>query len=148
MVLPGWLSDGEGNLRQTWPVPGMDIVGARFRHARLRAGMSQRELATRAGVSQSVVSRFERGMSGGTRTEAVVRLAVSIPGFPFGYCPHNHRCAYSFEPPGDWKLRKIRQRAPNKRPPVTTPRPSWAEIVRKATPGAKVDPEANPDSEP
>ena len=140
MALQGWLGDGLGNLRKTWPVPGMDIVGARFRHARMRAGMSQRDLATRAGVSQSVVSRFERGMSGGTRTEAVVRMAISIPGFPFGYCPHDHRCAYPFEPPGDWKLRKVRQRAPNTHPLVPTPRPSWAELVRKAAHGKVIEP--------
>ena len=60
--------------------------------------MSQRAVALAAGVSQSSVSRLERGVSGGMRTETLIRIAISIGGFPFGYCPHGHECAYPFDP--------------------------------------------------
>lgn len=38
-----------------------NIGGGLIRRARLRAGMSQRELADRLGTSQSLVARWERG---------------------------------------------------------------------------------------
>jgi XRE family transcriptional regulator, fatty acid utilization regulator len=41
------------------PEPGS--LGARLRHFRTEAGISQRELAERAGISQSKMSRIERG---------------------------------------------------------------------------------------
>ncbi len=53
-----WNRDEQGNLRETWPVPGMDIVGERFRNGRERAGLSQRRLAIYSGVSQSAISSW------------------------------------------------------------------------------------------
>jgi DNA-binding XRE family transcriptional regulator len=100
VALDGWNRDRAGNLQRTYPVPGMEIVGARFRNARIRAGLSQRRVADLAGVSQSSVSRLERGVSGGMRTEVLLRIAISIPGLPLGFCPHGHRCAYPFDPRG------------------------------------------------
>lgn len=129
----GWRRDANGNLLETWPVPGFDLVGARFRHARLLSGLSQRRIAELAGVSQSSVSRLERGVSGGMRTEALLRIAISIPNFPLGYCPHGHRCAYPFEPPGNWRRQPKRQRAANRHPYVKPPRPSLQEIVSLMT---------------
>jgi Predicted transcriptional regulators len=91
-------SDGSWRFAQ-WPLPVMELVGARFRHGRHQAGLSQRRLAEAAQISQSVVSRFERGLVSHTSAERIVRLAEALgPGFPFGFCPHDHRCAWPFDP--------------------------------------------------
>ena len=84
---------------EQWPLPVMELVGARFRHGRQLAGMSQRRVADEARISQSVVSRFERGLVSHTSAERIVRLAEALgPGFPFGFCPHNHGCAWPYDP--------------------------------------------------
>jgi DNA-binding XRE family transcriptional regulator len=81
------------------PTPDFEIVGARFRHGRRQAGLTQRQLAGMAGISQSVVSRFERGLVQKMSAERIVRLAVALgPRFPFGCCPHDHRCAWPRDP--------------------------------------------------
>ena len=40
----------------------MSQAGGTIRRARLRSGISQRELARRAGTSQAAISRIERGL--------------------------------------------------------------------------------------
>ncbi|MGH9341059.1 MAG: helix-turn-helix domain-containing protein [Acidobacteriota bacterium] len=50
-----------------------------LREARMRAGLSQRELAKRAGTAQSVVARIERGLSSPS-WETLARL-VAAAGF-------------------------------------------------------------------
>lgn len=91
-------SDGNWRYAQ-WPLPIMELVGARFRHGRYQAGMSQRRVADAARISQSVVSRFERGLVSHTSAERIVRLAEALgPGFPFGFCPHDHGCAWPYDP--------------------------------------------------
>jgi len=47
-----------------------------LRQARLRAGLSQRELAQRAGSAQSVIARIERGLSSPT-WETLERLLAA-----------------------------------------------------------------------
>ena len=88
------------HLYATWPVPEMVLLGARFRNGRIMAGLSQREVAARSGVSQTGVSRLERGLATGMSAERIIRVATAIgPGFPFGFCPHHRRdCAYPFDP--------------------------------------------------
>lgn len=82
-----------------WPLPTFELVGARFRHGRLLAGVSQRRIAEVAGISQSVVSRFERGLVSHTSAERIVRLAMALgPAFPFGCCPHTHACDWPSDP--------------------------------------------------
>ena len=80
-----------------WPIPEMLLVGARFRRGREQAGLSQRDVAWRAGVSQSLVSQFERGLTLGSMRMVMMGLAIG-PRFPLGCCPHNHRCAWPADP--------------------------------------------------
>lgn len=55
------------------------LSGAILRDARLHAGLTQRELARRAGTSQSVIARIERGHSDPS-TATLARL-VTAAGF-------------------------------------------------------------------
>lgn len=102
--MPGQFAD---LYKKLWPyvserseIPDAEfaVLGARFRNGRLQAGLTQRRLADLAGVSQSVVSRFERGHVRRMSAERIVRLALALgPRFPFGYCPHDHECAWPRE---------------------------------------------------
>jgi transcriptional regulator with XRE-family HTH domain len=81
------------------PDPDFSIVGARFRNGRQQRGITQRRLADLAGVSQSVVSRFERGLVRRASAERIVRMALALgPDFPFGFCPHDHTCSRPRDP--------------------------------------------------
>ncbi len=74
-------------------------MGARFRHGRRQARLTQRQLADRAGVSQSLISQFERGVAVGLSAIRLVWIARELgEGFPFGYCPHEHRCGWPRNP--------------------------------------------------
>ena len=53
-----------------------DIAADAVREARRRAGLSQRDLAVRAGTTQSVVGRLEAGI-GSPRVETVERLLAA-----------------------------------------------------------------------
>ena len=76
--------------------PAMQEMGARIRAGRLAAGLSQRAVADWAGVSQSEVSRLERGQGGNISTYRFVAICFAIgPRFPFGSCPHNHDCPHT-----------------------------------------------------
>lgn len=52
------------------------LSGAILREGRLRAGLTQRELARRAGTAQSVVARIEQGRSDPS-TATLVRLLAA-----------------------------------------------------------------------
>lgn len=81
------------------PDPDFVVIGGRFRNGRRQAGLTQRRLAEMAGVSQSVVSRFERGLVKKMSAERIVRIALALgPRFPFGGCPHDHRCPWPRDP--------------------------------------------------
>ncbi|CAN5737867.1 hypothetical protein BH24CHL5_BH24CHL5_10220 [soil metagenome] len=81
------------------PTPDMELIGARFRRGRQQAGLSQRSVAYRANVSQSLVSRFERGRTPGMSTMRVIAIGLAIgPTFPLGCCPHDHKCPWPFDP--------------------------------------------------
>jgi DNA-binding XRE family transcriptional regulator len=82
-----------------WPLPDLVLFGARVRRGRLQTGMSQRRLADRAGVSQSAISRLERGVAIGMTAIRLVAVCIELgPSFPFGSCPHEHTCAYPYDP--------------------------------------------------
>jgi transcriptional regulator with XRE-family HTH domain len=80
-------------------------IGQRFRLGRQQAGLTQRRVAERADVSQSEVSRLERGRRPGMALFRLVAIAYALgPQFPFGTCPHDHRCVYSRRPPEEDEL--------------------------------------------
>jgi len=55
----------------------MPTAAALLRQARTRAGLSQRELARRAGTAQSVIARIERGQTSPT-WETLQRLLAAL----------------------------------------------------------------------
>lgn len=66
---------GEAELRRRFEAA--IELGLQFRDARVAQGMSQRELAERAGVRQADISRIERGA--GNPTEVTLqRLATAL----------------------------------------------------------------------
>ncbi len=59
----------------------LDAIGDRLREERVRAGLSQRELARRLGVSASLISQLENGQSKpsvGTLYSIVTELGISL----------------------------------------------------------------------
>src|SRR5262245_9957273 len=80
---------------EVWPDPYAIALGRSFRRCRLLAGLSQDQVEAESGISQSVISRFERGLAPGMTTERLIRIASVVGNwFPFGFCPHSHRCAW------------------------------------------------------
>jgi transcriptional regulator with XRE-family HTH domain len=53
-------------------------LGTALREARMTAGLEQSEVASRAGVSQPLVSYLERGQGGGTTLETWSRVAAAV----------------------------------------------------------------------
>src|SRR6187399_1678257 len=80
---------------------GSVLIGSRFRYGRQQAGLSQRRVAELSGVSQSLISRFERGRCPGMAAHRVMAIAMALgPRFPFGFCPHEHVCKWPYNPDG------------------------------------------------
>ena len=81
------------------PKPSLEIFGQRIRAGRHRMGLSQRQLANRAGVSQSTISRLERGRCIGLAFISLVAICAAMgTDFPFGSCPHDHKCRWPSSP--------------------------------------------------
>ncbi len=53
---------------------GAKLIGTVVRRSRLWAGLTQRQLGWRAGISQSVISRLETGRLRGMRYRTLVRV--------------------------------------------------------------------------
>jgi len=80
---------------EEWPDARVIATGRSLKRARLMAGMSQQQLAARALISQSVISRFERGLAPGMSTARLTILAEAVGWrFPLGFCPHDHDCQW------------------------------------------------------
>jgi DNA-binding XRE family transcriptional regulator len=70
-------------------------IGRYFRRSRAYSGLSQDQLAGKADVSQSMVSRVERGRAPGMAFDRFVDMCLALGRlFPFGVCPHDHRCGW------------------------------------------------------
>ena len=82
-------------------------VGARLRALRLMHGLSQRELAKRAGVSNAIISLIEQNRS----SPSVGSLKKVLDGLPVSLMlvgkhfdePTIYKAAFAFEQGGDWK---------------------------------------------
>lgn len=53
-------------------------MGYRIKEARLRAGMTQAELAARSGISRSIINGLETGRSKVTTTQTLVKIAEAL----------------------------------------------------------------------
>ena len=101
-----------------WPLPDLVLFGARMRLGRHQLGISQRRLADLAGVSQSLISRLERGIVPGIHLIHLVAIGMALgPDFPFGFCPHEHPCKWAYDPahprePRPFRSRRIEARLP------------------------------------
>lgn len=73
----------------------LEVIGRAIRIARVRAAMSQRRLASTSGVSQTAISRMERGLVWGmgiiyfARVARILGDALTLAG-----CPHGHDCDF------------------------------------------------------
>ena len=101
LVPPVVLVDPETGRRELAPGAPLLHVGRYFRRSRAYAGLSQAELASRAGVTQSMVSRVERARAPGMSFDRFVDMCLTLGRlFPFGVCPHDHRCGWQpIQPP-------------------------------------------------
>jgi transcriptional regulator with XRE-family HTH domain len=69
--------------------------GRNLRRARQIAGLSQQRLADLSGVSQSVISRLERGKAPMHALERLLMIQEVLgSAFPLGECPHDHACVW------------------------------------------------------
>jgi hypothetical protein len=86
---------------------GISLLGRYIRRSRLLAGLTQQQLADKSGVSQSMVSRAERGLAPAMATVRLIRMVQPLARFfPLGVCPHDHNCSWQpvkapDEPVGD-----------------------------------------------
>src|SRR5689334_11952059 len=60
---------------------GVALIGRYIRRSRLLAGYTQQHLADKAGVSQSMVSRAERGLAPRMATAKLVRIVQPLARF-------------------------------------------------------------------
>ena len=58
----------------------LQVLGAVFRKLRAERGLSQRALAGRCGLSQSTISKLERGLAEGLRAAWIARLLAGLDG--------------------------------------------------------------------
>jgi transcriptional regulator with XRE-family HTH domain len=61
-----------------WTVEALKEIGYALRRLRTRQGLTQHALADRCGLSQSTISRLERGLTPGLRMAWIARLVVGL----------------------------------------------------------------------
>lgn len=98
------------------PADAIDGIGDRLREERVRAGISQRELARRLGLSASLISQLESGQSRpsvGTLYSIVTELGVSLDRVIKGPDPGMTR-----DPDGDGRAERTPVVHPGERPSI------------------------------
>lgn len=108
--------------------------GRDIRRGRQIAGISQQKLAVLSGVSQSVISRLERGRAPRFSLERLLMLhRVLGNALPLGACPHDHHCV--------WRaLTASGQRSHTE--PLASGAPFWGRFKSAHPPGADTPPAA------
>jgi len=93
-----WSDPGVKRLVEFPPLPvderverGLEALGHAVREGRRRTGLSQAALQARSGVSQSVISRLERGVLGGLRLPRLARLIDALDGLDIEPLPPRGR---------------------------------------------------------
>lgn len=66
----------------------MELLGEQLRRQRIRCRLNQQELAARAGVARSAVSRLENGGGGSIQTLVAVVRALGRLDWLNGFAPH------------------------------------------------------------
>jgi hypothetical protein len=96
--------------RQLAPDPLLVNLGRYLRRARRYAAKSQQRVANESGVTQSMVSRAERGLAPGMGLLRLVKMCEPFGRlFPLGSCPHDHDCAWQpIKPPEPQSTRVAR----------------------------------------
>lgn len=66
----------------------MELLGEQLRRQRIRCRLNQQDLAARAGVARSAVSRLENGAGGNIQTLVAVVRALGKLDWLNGFAPH------------------------------------------------------------
>jgi hypothetical protein len=87
---------------EPWDLERVLAFGRFVRRARQCAGLSQQRLADLSGVSQSVISRLERGLAPHLGLSRLLAIQGVLGGcLPLGVCPHEHTCIWQPRSAGD-----------------------------------------------
>ena len=74
----------------------LEEFGQQFRRCRYNSGLSQMQLAELSGVTQSTISRMERGKAPMAGMLKLVLISAALGRrFPLGFCPHGHDCDWA-----------------------------------------------------
>lgn len=98
--------DPDSGRRELAPQPELVEFGRYLRRARRYAQLSQQHVADAAGVSQSTVSRLERGVAPHVGVDKLLAIRRTYGRLlPLGVCPHEHECAWQpVRPPAEkWR---------------------------------------------
>jgi transcriptional regulator with XRE-family HTH domain len=91
---PGWRHPRSDPPTQE-PLTGLVTFGLYARRSRYFVHVSQERLSGDSGISQSMISRMERGLAPGMRMDHLVMLSEQLGrAMPLGFCPHEHRCVW------------------------------------------------------
>jgi transcriptional regulator with XRE-family HTH domain len=101
LLLPATLVDPDSGRHELAPDAPLVHIGRYFRRSRAYAGLSQAQVAGKASVTQSMVSRVERARAPGMSFDRFVDMSLALGRlFPFGVCPHDHHCGWQpIKPP-------------------------------------------------
>ena len=103
------------------------VIGQAVRIARERAALSQRRLAARAHVSQSAISRMERGAVRGIGLVYFARVVDALgDAMPLVGCPHGHACDHDRQ----WRYAR-NQVSPDREPRRGVEGATLYELIRE-----------------